>query len=303
MNNTTSTISDSNILNHWWIPFVWILMTVSIIHLYLVNAYLASKPLGSQTLLDKAYTSLFNLTMCFIGTKMVIDSMEEMGIKLDDTTALVISWLRFFMIELNSFTFLLCVVVNIILVFKPGLFEDYSDKTIIYLCVGIVTSLGFVTSVGSYFIGAVPLNYLQLTKSDKGSWKNQAIIRVVTMAVALMLGLFYRVYISCMWKTYREGEGNILSNTTIIIIACYNFFHQILLKNVTSYKLIPQAIHIYVVSLSIILNKKQLREYCARHIVRSSLWIATTAWIKYLRDLASDKARHLNRVDPLVELE
>ena len=270
----------------------------------LVISYLRSKPLGSQTLLDKGYIHFFAMAMIFGITKTFIDASDQLGILISDIPALVISWIRFFFLEMTAFSFLTVTMLNIILVIRPLLVDEFSDESVTCVLQAVVIFLSLLSSIVAYFIGVIPMNYLQLTQRDKQLWNGTSPIRLCTLTTTLAINIVFRIYIACKKKTFAEGEGNLLSNSTMLIIGASNVIHQIVVGSLMNNALIFQAVQNYAVSVVIVTNQRQLRRYVFRHSTRflSSCFLGKVVSNFALRLRLWYKKRTSTRVDAVFEL-
>ena len=299
MNNTTLTILEIG-ASYWWISIAWFFLGLTIFNLSLVNAYLLSKPLGSQTLLDKLYVLLFKMTMWQIAAKIIIDTVAEVEIHVNESVAFSISWTRFYLIEVIAYVFLISVAVNILLVVWPNVLDIFTDEAVFEISVVVfATVLGSLTTLLSYKVGFVPKNYLQLTQSSE-PFDTKGQFRTVVFGLGVFFAVVLKLYLACTKRTMSEGENNLFSSPTIIIISVNIIIYHVLLKYV-SFKMIPQAVSVFQISLIVILNKRQVRKYCFRHLKNyaTPYWISATSWAKYLIDLANCKA---NRVEPVISI-
>ena len=291
-----------------WMVFEFLVYAITIANSFLIIGYLKSKPLGYQTVLDKAYIQMFTSAILHALIRLPQAALHQMEIPLNEEIAWVYTWTINLFVNFLLMTYIGTIVLNAILVFFPTLLEDANEKVLLatFGCLNAV--LAIAMCLASYMMGEEPPVYSKMVLEDPP--EQHELLRVIILAASVIILITFRISLICTKKTVREGENGLISTTVAITILGMVFVlgGMMALGVPTNVITMCQIALLLVGSLIFPITKAELRRYSCR-IIRGyfSLFCNTCsdcvlALVKHVVDPLIVAIRP-RRVNPFIELQ
>ena len=205
----------------WPISVLWVALITALVGFFLIKMYLKSKPLGSQTLLDKLYVDSFNIISVMITFRVQVQTCHLLGYSVPETPAYIVSYLFRFTLDMYQTALVFAILINALLIYYPSVTEGIADKKIVTIFRVLVLTVASLTCLLAYFTGQLPLTYLELTQVDLPR-KNS--IQVVFTVMMFVLMMSHKVGLMFTRRTWSEGECNLFSFKVILFVIFLRLF-------------------------------------------------------------------------------
>ena len=209
------------------------LMTViGLIEVCLIIWYLKSKPLGSQTLLDRLFIDAFAWFVIVIVQSTSLNVVEWVSYVTPETAALVVSlWFRFCVFSQLIWMTILG-LVNGIMVYFPAIMDQVSEDGFMKGArLSMATLAAALTALG-HWLNQTPLSYIRLTQ--KYDLTTNVIIPLILIVIAVLVMLSLKLSLVITKRILSEGEANLLPLDFILAMA-FGILVLLVLKQYMSY--------------------------------------------------------------------
>ena len=148
---------------YWlWVAFTIVVHVGSIANNWIVILYLWRKPLGQQTVLDKAYIVLFASTVCMFVARLPQLILYHMTVQIGEGPGWAYAWLLVTIFNFLLVVFVGCIVLNSLLVYLPHWVEE-EQSVLLAFYVMTVTVAGMATGYSYFCERLVPPAFIKLT--------------------------------------------------------------------------------------------------------------------------------------------
>ena len=233
----------------------------------LVISYLKAKPLGSQTLLDKCYITLFRLLLVDCVAKGVIEALIITEFEANENLVKALIWSHNFLLDLLVFTFFVLTFTHIGLVKFSWIMEAVDESTFMAAKNSFVVVLSVLETMLSYWLGRVPAIHHPLLPDDE---MEIGTAKIVVLALTGSMATAFRIHLACSNHTSGHQTGGLVSNGIVLFSSClilFNLLLSSLFELVRSTPFLRIFIN-YILSICVILNKQDLREFTGRKLAK-----------------------------------
>lgn len=252
-----------------------IVLTLGWIADFFIIKYHLSKPPGKQTLVDTlncmAIASIGSGGLAHYLLRLVSGTTEDSGWVL----GLAIGYFAFGMTQIYVWTIMLDTIVQVLHIFKPGLFSEgrFSDKQVALVMTSSMLVVNQILNLVHFADGYHPNAYYRLRQQDfPSSWSALNITRVVLTSISMAIIFIGRLVMLCSVGTDKLSS-HLFSNPVILgfiinwstVTGFFTFFSD---------NLAAMDMGIWfctmIMPCSMILSRKPIRKFTAKTLNLSS---------------------------------
>ena len=244
--------------------------------------YLKSKPLGHQTVVDKAHLTVFTSMLIFTITSCIQNFCLAMFSNSGENLSTIVGWVCSATVGLMLNSFCVSTLVQSLLVVKPNLignirFEKWTKATVYF----VLPTANFIISGTLHVMGIRQFHYYQLKDSvmmfsATTPYSPAAWFIFATRLSMILASLGARALIE--WK-YTIIRSNQLINSKLFLLGLFEFTAYLVIVTMYSANhpylyLVPMFICLQF-QISTILAHENLYDYaCKRPIIRQFIKLA-----------------------------